>query len=163
MKQRFLEGFPVDFQDMVARFTLDSATEFLFGHDVCSLSGNLPYPFNAPLSLRDATESKSDAFIKAFSEAQLSTAYRMRFNSDWPLMEFWKDKTKAHMKIVRQTLDPILKQAVENRKKPGEKTDIPQAETLLEHLVDYTEGKDPPSLSSRNRFLQITPFYGTRS
>ncbi len=46
------------------------------------------------------------------------------------------------MKIVRQTLDPILKQAVENRKKLGEKTGIPQAETLLEHLVDYTEGKD---------------------
>ncbi|KAF9016963.1 cytochrome P450, partial [Hymenopellis radicata] len=47
IKARLQEGHPVDFQDVVSRFTLDSATEYLFGKDVESLSAGLPYP---PLS-----------------------------------------------------------------------------------------------------------------
>ncbi len=35
-------------QDVVARFTFDSATEFLFGKDVESIAAGLPYPGRIP-------------------------------------------------------------------------------------------------------------------
>ena len=62
VKQRLREGHPVDFavppsakiellhhsplaQDLFSKFTMDSATEFLFGMNVHSLSGGLAYPY----------------------------------------------------------------------------------------------------------------------
>ncbi|CAA7263613.1 unnamed protein product [Cyclocybe aegerita] len=42
--QRLNEGYSVNIQDLIGRFTLDSATEFLFGHSVDSLAAGLPYP-----------------------------------------------------------------------------------------------------------------------
>src|SRR4051812_35501938 len=44
LHSRLADGTPVDFQDLVARFTLDSATEFLFGANVHSLDAELPFP-----------------------------------------------------------------------------------------------------------------------
>lgn len=138
MKKRFKEGYPVDFQDVVGRFTVDSASEFLFGHDIRSLDGSLPYPSYA--ATRNAPD-ESNAFFKAFRQAQIDTASRTRLSLAWPLFEFWKDKTKEQLKLVRLTLDPLLKQAIENKKRrsPDEKIEADQAETLLEYLVEQTE------------------------
>ncbi|KAK0231517.1 cytochrome P450 monooxygenase pc-3 [Armillaria fumosa] len=145
MKARFKHGYPVDFQDLVGRFTLDSATEFLFGKDVRSLSASLPYPFYAPLSQSD-TESASDEFARAFGEAQLETALRTRFAGYWPLFEFWTDRTKAKMVTVRRFLDPILAEAVGDAGKEqigvGKTREVQEGETLLDHLVCYTDDQN---------------------
>lgn len=68
---RLREGIPVDWQDVVSRFTMDSATEFLFGKDVRSLDAPLPYPSTArtPFMEGGAAEEvhPADRFVRAFS------------------------------------------------------------------------------------------------
>ncbi|KAJ3713074.1 hypothetical protein C8R42DRAFT_298842 [Lentinula raphanica] len=76
IKARLAEGYPVDFQDVVARFTLDSATEFLFGKDVESLGANLPYPDGSALA-NDLSilNHPSNVFVRAFMQGQIQTAF----------------------------------------------------------------------------------------
>lgn len=89
LKARLREGHAVDFQDLISRFTLDSATEFLFGNDVHSLAGGLPYPYyHSTTSTSDSDAHPSTRFVHAFQEAQMITAFRSRFGSHWPLFEF---------------------------------------------------------------------------
>ncbi|KAG1856281.1 cytochrome P450 [Suillus tomentosus] len=161
LKIRLRDGYPVDFQDMVSRFTLDSATEFLFGQDVCSLSAGLIYPPSSPRPKDIAFENHpANKFAHAFSEAQIAAAYRGRFGSAWRLSEFWTDRVKKHMDVCYKFIDPILKEALEKNKtlkeNMGEKTDakdrdVEEGETLLDHLVNYTE--DP--IVIRDEILNI--------
>ncbi|KAF9475907.1 cytochrome P450 [Pholiota conissans] len=145
LKQRLREGHPVDFQDLVARFTLDSATEFLFGNDVHSLTEGLPYPFY--ISPNGVAHSEKDdhpasRFVAAFSQAQSTTAYRMRFGYHWPLAEFWEDQLKKPMKIVHDFIDPIVEKAIKHKRDMEMKGAIEKDrddETLLENLVNSTE------------------------
>ncbi|KAJ3727030.1 hypothetical protein C8R42DRAFT_400068 [Lentinula raphanica] len=83
MKTRFAEGYAADFQVMSAsidtrqlivsrmsspglsRFTLDSASELLFGHDIGTLSDPLPYPFFH--SSHSASDDSTFAFGQTFS------------------------------------------------------------------------------------------------
>ncbi|KAG6326052.1 hypothetical protein ID866_13036, partial [Astraeus odoratus] len=75
VKARLQEGYPVDFQDMAFRLTLDSATEFLFGKNVCSLTAGLAYPKGLPLANDSAfVDSPANAFTRAFAEAQYIAA-----------------------------------------------------------------------------------------
>ncbi|KAK6971681.1 cytochrome P450 [Favolaschia claudopus] len=178
-KARLREGCAADFQDMVARFTMDTASSFLFGKDVRSLDAGLPYPHNfSPPFSSESTFSSSNTiqtthasteFANAFQSAQTITALRTRLNTHWPLAEFWKDDLIEPMRVVRGFLDPILREAVEkNRGKVGsgeggvkgkekdvnavEDRQVLEGETLLDHLVDYTE--DPIIL--RDEILNIT-------
>ncbi|KAF8959382.1 cytochrome P450 [Flammula alnicola] len=151
LKHRLREGHPVDFQDLIARFTLDSATEFLFGNDVGSLSGGLPYPYyvtaTGPSGGASSDGHPASRFVRAFSEAQSITSFRMRFGVHWPLMEFWQDKLKKPIGIVHDFIDPIVGEAIK-RKREAEARGIVEKdrddETLLENLVNSTE--DPITL-----------------
>ncbi|KAJ6553147.1 cytochrome P450 [Mycena capillaripes] len=153
-KARLREGHAADFQDMVSRFTMDTASSFLFGQDVRSLDAGLPYPYNVSPSV-DATNlpaaqpHPSSTFATAFQEAQMITALRTRFGQHWPLQEFWTDRLAAPMGIVRGFLDPILKEAVAKKRaagaSEGEKKnelgdrEVQEGESLLDHLVNYTD------------------------
>jgi hypothetical protein len=133
---------------VVSRFTLDSATEFLFGNDVRSLSAGLPYPYNSPLSPSYAHSHPANVFAHAFSEAQRLSGLRGRYGSAWPLKEFWKDNVKVHRQVIDKFIDPILAEAIARKEiskdgtglKDGER-EVKDGETLLDHLVNYTEGK----------------------
>ncbi|KAF8191931.1 cytochrome P450 [Mycena galopus ATCC 62051] len=152
-KARLREGYAADFQDMVGRFTMDTATSFLFGKDMRSLDAGLPYPYNAPDEklLGLAAHPASAAFATAFQDAQMTTALRTRLGAHWPLAEFWlaRDKLKEPLVIVRGVLDPILRDAVAKKRAAvrsgGQKTDetgdrdVQEGETMLEHLVNYTD------------------------
>ncbi|KAJ7926794.1 cytochrome P450 [Mycena leptocephala] len=151
-KARLREGYAADFQDMVARFTMDSASSFLFGQNVRSLDAGLPYPYSVSTdtSKSPAAAHPSSAFATAFQEAQTITALRSRFGEHWPLSEFWVDRLEKPMSIVRGFLDPILEEAVakkraagmqENNKKMNELGDrqVEEGESLLDHLVNYTD------------------------
>lgn len=137
---------------MISRFTLDSATEFLFGKDVCSLSAGLVYPPNSPLAT-DVTSQNHPAnqFARAFLQAQSATSYRARFGKPWRLFEFWSDRVKKHMHVCHEFIDPILKEALSKKKalkevglipeKNDKEREVLEGETLLDHLVNYTEGE----------------------
>ncbi|KAJ7248671.1 cytochrome P450 [Mycena rebaudengoi] len=153
-KARLREGYAADFQDMVARFTMDSASSFLFGQNVRSLDAGLPYPYHVSTdtSKSPAAAHPSSAFAIAFQEAQTITALRSRFGEHWPLSEFWVDRLEKPMSVVRGFLDPILEEAVakkrampadmqENNKKTNELGDrqVEEGESLLDHLINYTD------------------------
>ncbi|KAF8826282.1 hypothetical protein HHX47_DHR5000292 [Lentinula edodes] len=151
MKARFKEGYAADFQDVVSRFTIDSATEFLFGHDIGTLSDPLPYPFFHPShsvsndSASPFTQTFSARFSRSFNEAQTATAVRIRFGDMWPLREIWKDIPKEMMKVVHGFLDPIIQQGVQRSKLAQEsKAAVPEiekgeGETVLDHLIKHTD------------------------
>ncbi|KAF5343389.1 hypothetical protein D9758_015616 [Tetrapyrgos nigripes] len=148
LAERLASGVPVDFQDAVARFTLDSATEFLFGKTVNSLSAGLHYPALHPLSktassTTDFLNHPSTKFVTAFSEGQQVTSQRLILGKYWRFKEFWQDKAAEHRKSVEEFILPILEDALEKRKDEvisGEVKEI-QDETFLEHLVKFTEDK----------------------
>lgn len=135
---------------MISRFTLDSATEFLFGKDVCSLSAGLVYPPNSPLATNVAFQKHpANRFAHAFIEAQSETSYRGRLGKHWRLFEIWSDRVKKHMHVCHEFIDPILEEALSKKKALKEAGLIPEknekqvteGETLLDHLVNYTEGE----------------------
>ncbi|KAF8890381.1 cytochrome P450 [Infundibulicybe gibba] len=143
LNTRLREGYAVDFQDLVARFTMDSATEFLFGHDVCSLSVGLPYP-SSPANITTPAQPEShpsNVFIQAFSKAQNITALRTRFGAHWPLAEFWHDRMREPMQIVHEYINPIVAEAVKRKRDAKASGDGPESDsdTLLQNLVNSTE------------------------
>ncbi|KAF8960212.1 cytochrome P450 [Flammula alnicola] len=148
LKVRLREGYPVDIQDLASRFTMDSATEFLFNQDVDSLGAGIPYPHYSPLVDLTAHAHPANKFSKAFDEAQRLIAVRSRLGVNWPLAEFWKDKVKEQMTVVNGFIEPIMRAAVERKRAMSggkEQTvfekdrEVKDGESLLEHLINYTE------------------------
>jgi hypothetical protein len=141
----------------MGRVTLDCASAFLFGVDFHSLAEPLSYPYYVSKPAESRTDSAPTSFAPAFLQAQDITAVRMRYLSVWPLAEFWKDQIKAPMRVVERLLDPVLDAVVAKRrdaKNSGEKT-MAEPETLLEHLVEYTDGAAPSPPSVRGRKLSL--------
>ena len=134
---------------MISRFTLDSATEFLFGKDVRSLSVGLVYPPNSPLAADVAFQiHPANMFARAFLQAQILTSYRSRLGWSWRLFEFWSDHVKKHMEVCYKFIDPILNEALRKKRSlkeaisesnPNDR-EVLEGETLLDHLVNCTEG-----------------------
>ncbi|KAI0693627.1 cytochrome P450 [Cerioporus squamosus] len=132
--ERLREGVPVDWQDVVSRFTMDSATEFLFGKD------------------QTAPVHPADRFVRAFQDALEATAIRGRFLQSWPLTEMVADKVRRHLTAVDEFIDPIVEDALRKNKNKetgleGVTSDVEKAsrdqvrddETLLEHLCKFTD------------------------
>ncbi|KAF8893053.1 cytochrome P450 monooxygenase pc-3 [Infundibulicybe gibba] len=135
-KARLAEGYAIDFQDLVSRFTLDSATEFLFGTDVRSLSAGLPYPEtasdkNSPSHLNHP----SHRFVESFMAGQTGLSSRFGFGLEWPLSEFWGDVIKPHRAVVDDFIKPLLARAIERKEKIQEGDEV----NLLDHLLKHTE------------------------
>lgn len=155
LKARLREGVPVDIQDLASRFTMDSATEFLFNKNVHSLDAGLPYPhYMADMNTAAQFNHPANTFSRAFDEAQRLVALRSRRGVNWPLTEFWKDKVSEQMVVINGFIEPILRTAVERKKlsspeesKTSEKNfpdkdrEVKDGESLLDHLINYTEGE----------------------
>ncbi|KAH9927192.1 cytochrome P450 monooxygenase pc-3 [Epithele typhae] len=146
IRERARSDAALNFQELIARFTLDSATEFLFGNCVHSLNAPLPHPHGEALF---GAEVKADRTIKerfpeAFSTAQRLVAERPRIGWVWPIMEVFKSKTDEHMAVVDAFIEPLLQEALrkkDERVKAGETFDVKESqddETLLDHLVKQT-------------------------
>ncbi|KAM5534915.1 hypothetical protein V8D89_011470 [Ganoderma adspersum] len=159
MKARFRNGHALDFQDLISRFTLDSATEFLFGHCVHSLKDDLPYTYNDRPSPAVAAPSKGAAarFSEAFSDVQLALAFRLRTGWTWAFKEIWKGQTDDHMEVVDAYLQPILEEAVKKNPsvvcKTEKASEDDDDETLLDHLVKQTQ--DPKVLHDETLNIMI--------
>ncbi|KAJ3013411.1 hypothetical protein NUW54_g1605 [Trametes sanguinea] len=152
MKERFRLGHAVDFQDVMSRFTLDSATEFLFGKCVNSLKDTLPYSYNDPKADKIVEEQTvAKCFATALAEAQRVVSTRPRASHAWRLFEFWQDKTAEPMRIVNEFIQPILEEAITKhraamgeRQSGGNDSKDEDGKTLLDHLVYITD--DPAVL-----------------
>ncbi|TRM60432.1 cytochrome P450 [Schizophyllum amplum] len=146
-KERIAEGYPIDFQDMVARFTLDSATEYLFGYDVNSSGAGLPYPPGAPSSNPpEFFAHSSNRFVAAFGEGQNLTAMRVRVGPGWRLYEAWKDKVQPCRDVVDGFVNEILADSALQKadieaKKATSETKPGDDDTLLSHLMKYTQDR----------------------
>ncbi|KAH9936562.1 cytochrome P450 [Fomitopsis serialis] len=89
---RARQGNPIDFQDVLQRFTLDSSTEFLLGKCVNSLHALLPASYGK-IEIASLT---AEAFGPALN--------RM---AAWPLFEILEDKT-THPKLIADEVLNIL-------------------------------------------------------
>jgi hypothetical protein len=134
---------------MVSRFTLDSASEFLLGRDVCTLSAGLRYPESSPLANSPAfVNHPSNMFANAFTTGQFLSALRTRYGPTWPMKEFWKDKIRPHRAVVSDFIQPMLTEALVKQAAISKETDTKaqedcNSETLLTHLVGHTQGLFP--------------------
>ncbi|KAF8715658.1 hypothetical protein AX14_012520 [Amanita brunnescens Koide BX004] len=152
LKQRLRQGYAVNFEDVMTRFTLDSATEFLFGSCVHSLTAGLPYAHNVapPSSFTDSIRAtSSNAFAKALLEAQKVTGDRLRSGPTWPLEDIWYDRTRESMRVVDGYVEPIIQEALARKRagmfnKKVSNEHLEEGETLLDHLVQVIE--DPKVL-----------------
>ncbi|KAJ7181145.1 cytochrome P450 monooxygenase pc-1 [Mycena filopes] len=152
IQDRMRGGYSIDFQDLVGRFTMDSATEFLFGACVDSLKANIPYGHNVafPPPQSASTEAQlANKFIEAFNESMQVIAHREYVGPIWPLGEMWYDRTKAPMEVVSAFLDPIISAAIARKREAEaglaeEKKGEVEAETLLDELLNSTS--DPKVL-----------------
>jgi len=139
MKERFKEGIAVDAQDVLSRFTMDTATEFLFGQNIMTLSGDLPYPSTCKKA--SARTHPSDRFAFAFNRAQEHTFPRGIYGKMWPLFEFWEDRVAKDKKITYEFTDPLIKAALEKKKAAKGIYEVDRDDsTLLDHLVQQTDG-----------------------
>lgn len=113
-----------------------------------SLETVLPYPWNAPSQLQIEPNSPAEAFSRAFAEAQEIISNRTRLGPTWPLYELFKDKSTEPMRAVDEFLVPILQAAVTKHKaaralglvQQPEDIQVTDEETLLDHLIQYTDG-----------------------
>ncbi|KAF8894964.1 cytochrome P450 [Mucidula mucida] len=133
MKDRLRLGAPVDFQDLIQRFTMDTATEFLLGPCVDSLSSTLPYPHEK------ASASDADTFSDAFLRTMLALAQRERTRDLWPLMEIKKDCVLEHLEKVNAYIHPIIDAAMQRNKHVAIGDEVDAGDTLLDHLVFATD------------------------
>ncbi|KAH8831770.1 cytochrome P450 monooxygenase pc-1 [Flagelloscypha sp. PMI_526] len=141
--QRLREGHPIDFQDLIARFTLDSATQFLFDYDVQSLNAGLPYSHSSGVpNTPHFSNHPSNAFADAFLEGQLISDLRIRTGKNAPLFEVNGNPIPPLRAIIDPYIDIILEQVME-RKNKGDKVDE-EGLSLLEHLIDFMD--DPVAL-----------------
>lgn len=94
------DGSTVNLQDLFFRFTIDSATEFLFGHSVHSLKAAVD-------------GSSDDNFAWAFNYAQDAAVSRFRLG---PLSRLRKDpKEEKAIKVCHEFVDQFVDDAVRYR------------------------------------------------
>nr|GAT53741.1 cytochrome P450 monooxygenase [Mycena chlorophos] len=161
IKQRNRGGYAVDFQDLIGRFTMDSASEFLFDSCINSLKAHLPYPHKVPVPASpsslptgipptdpDPVAIAATRFTDAFTEAMLRISEREVLGRIWPLFEMTGDKTKRAMGVISEYLDPIIQRAVDKKRGGGMSAMATDEErdgmSLLDEMLDQTD--DPQVL-----------------
>ncbi|KAG6918740.1 hypothetical protein DXG01_012225, partial [Tephrocybe rancida] len=133
IKERMRNGHAIGFQDLMSRFTLDSASEFLFGHCVHSFTAGIPYPHNASYVPPEAATPQSNhanKFAAAFLEAQEIISSRERYGWIWPLTEIFEDKTKKPMSISAAPKSDSEEKQTESH--------VEEGATLIDHLVSLS-------------------------
>ncbi len=124
---------------------MDSATEFLFGKAVDSISAGLPYPAGSPLGDNlHFVNHPSNAFVKAFAEAQVHNMIRVKSGASWPLREIFGDKVKPLRKVLDDFIQPLLSEGYERKAKGVKSVESekkPDDMTLLDRLVEEADGK----------------------
>ncbi|KZV90691.1 cytochrome P450 monooxygenase CYP63 [Exidia glandulosa HHB12029] len=134
----------VDMQDLVGRFTMDSAVEFLFGAELNTLGKPLPVAGKAQIGKKG---SKSDdefgSFVQAFEAAQLRAVERVNERWMWPLKELFGDHSRIATEAIDAFVQPIIEAAIaedRERRDRDETLDMETA-TMLQYFVSVTSDK----------------------
>lgn len=130
-------------QDLFGRFSLDAASEFLFGKNLDTLSASLPTPGAGMGPKGSATHDTWGSFARAFESAQQVITNRSRLGHFWPLFELSGDKNAPHVKVIHEWLNPLVDQALHDKakeKQAGVCSPIAD-KTFLQHLTDSTDGR----------------------
>ncbi|KAJ7573004.1 cytochrome P450, partial [Mycena floridula] len=139
-------------QDLHSRFTLDAASEFLFGRNLDTLSATLPQPGRiGPKG--SATEDSWGSFVQAFEMAQQVATRRSRIGYFFPLFELTGDANEGHSTTIRTWIDPLVQRALQDNrdvKKAGITQTIGDL-NFLQHLADSTD--DP--IFIRDQLLNV--------
>ena len=92
-----------------------------------------------------ATGDTWGSFMSAFESAQQNITNRGRLGPIWPLFELFKDKNEEHTKIIKQWLDPLVQQALADKRTSEEVEGLSPRliadKCFLQHLADSTNGK----------------------
>lgn len=134
-------------QDLYARFSIDAASEFLFGKNLETLSASLPVAGLTRMGPKgSATEDTWGSFVEAFEMAQQEVTRRARIGYYWPLFELFRDRNQQNAHRIREWLDPLVKMALhEKEQSKFHGTSSPVGDkTFLQHLADSTDGKQAP-------------------
>uniref|UniRef100_A0A0W0ETJ6 Putative cytochrome P450 monooxygenase CYP63 n=1 Tax=Moniliophthora roreri TaxID=221103 RepID=A0A0W0ETJ6_MONRR len=133
---------PFDAQDLFSRFTLDAASEFLFGKNLDTLSASLPTPGKTSMSPKgSATEDSWGSFAHAFEKAQEVVTARARLGYFWPLFELLGDKNAKNAKVIHDWVEPLVNEALSEKarmQKAGVTSPIAD-KNFLQHLTDSTD------------------------
>lgn len=111
MKDHLRSGNPVEFQDLMLRFSMDAASEFLFGESVGSLSSS-----ELPLPHMDDAAINSKDFSSAFRKTLNGVAQRERLEILSPFLEIKEDVLEKHLKVVLAHMEPIVQGAIDKQR-----------------------------------------------
>jgi len=135
----------IDMQDMFARFTMDTAGEFLFGTSELNTM-DLPIPKASEVALGPkgiSTDGIYGGFVKALEQGQINTRRRVGQPIPvWASREFFVDSQTAIIKAIREFLEPLARNALQ--KKDPARTSEGQfdEESFLDHLALSTDDVD---------------------
>ena len=131
------DGETFDMQPLFFKFTIDSATKFLFNHSTNSLR------------MMDEEEEKNDPdakFARAFNFAQTDILDRMR----WAFLDPFRPKSKAKeaIRICHAYVDDIVEEAIQWRRErdaaaaAGNKVEDDGRYVFIHELVKQTDDKE---------------------
>ncbi|KAA1466958.1 cytochrome P450 [Dentipellis sp. KUC8613] len=136
MSQHATKGGAFDMQDLLGRFALDAATDFLFGSCVNSLHGALPIAGLAKMGPKGSSiDDEFGTFAWAFEAVQVQLTRRTRIGNNWPLFEMFSDKTRKGNAIIQAWLRPLVDRALNEKAKGGKDGKKDEDHTFLDHLV----------------------------
>lgn len=142
LSEKAAQNEPIDVQDLYARFTIDAASESLFGKNLDTLSGCLPRPSSSlPFERGSVTDDAWGTFVRAFETLQRINTLRARTGLIWPLFELFDDKTIPYVDTIRHWTDPLVQQTLDAKaaaKRAGVERNV-EEKTFLQHLADSTE------------------------
>jgi cytochrome P450 len=121
----------VDLMPLFYRFTLDTATAFIFGKSVESQTAALN---------QDSTDDRKEDFVKfsdAFSTIQTYASWRMRLQSFYWLAG--GSKLNAAVDLVRRFADRIIVKTLNARTGPDNKHGKPEKYSIVEELTKATQ------------------------
>ncbi|KAM6499413.1 cytochrome P450 monooxygenase CYP63 [Amanita muscaria] len=128
-------------QDLFSRFSIDAASEFLFGKNLETLSASLPIPGITKMGPKgSATEDTWGSFVHAFEMSQQEITRRARIGYFWPLFEMFNDRNKVHAKQIQAWLDPLVELALKQKSTTARFGTSPIVDqTFLQRLADSTD------------------------
>ncbi|KAJ7689585.1 cytochrome P450 monooxygenase CYP63 [Mycena rosella] len=142
---RSRDDLPIDVQDLMSRFTLDSASEFLFGIKLDTLSQPLTVPGKVKLGPKGSVPidgaTEFDEFTEAFERVAVVITRRGTQGNTWPLLELFEDKTESSIATIMNWMEPVVERALaekDSRKRAGVET-AANENVFLDFLASRTD------------------------
>lgn len=136
---------PIDVQDIFARFTMDTAGEFLFGtSSLNTMDLPLPKAGQAVAGAKGtATGGAYGSFVNAFDEGNVNIHRRLgKPQVVWSTLEFFKDGQAQAHKAVDAYLEEVARGALSKKRMKIQAATVgSEDDSFLDHLARSTDGE----------------------